>query len=731
MNHPEAADHNARTMNSAMGDSVGAVVQAAAIHGDINLYSSGPNVRDIPNQLIAPPRNFVGRRSELSALHRMRRGSGSAVLVLSGQGGVGKTALARQWAHDIRHDFVDGQLCADLDGFSESEPLDPGEALGSFLRALGLPPSRVPGTLAEQAALYRTWTADRSLLVVLDNARSVAQVRVLLPAGNDTVVVVTSRLRLGGLVADGATFLDVGPLTADESVNLLAESAGPVRVDQERDQAQAIARLCGGLPIALTVVAARLVTRPLLTLSRLAEDLKIDTARLGGLHMGDGPSVQSSFDLSYRGLDPRFAALYRRLAAHPGKEFGLGPIRAVLSSIDGLARDPDPEASVSVLLEASLLQEIAENRFRFHDLLLLHARQQLKREETPAVQEEILRRQLEWYLAAARKVGNNITPYRVLLPYDAVTDVTEGLPSCADRDDSLAWLERERVNLIAAANEALGRGWAELAWHLSDAMWPLLLYRKHYHDRRGLDELGVEAARRWGNARAEAEMLKRLGRTCTTMGDHEDAERYLGMAISRWAEVNDARGLVDARETMAALLRDTGRISEAIEMYQTALAANRDLGADRHAGMTLISLGALLPEAGRADDAVGLLREAQQIFHRLATVDPYNGVRVEIALAAAYLAAGDMANAEAAARRGADGMRRLGSGYEQAQATEILAQVAQRGGDDATARGYWTAALRIYEALGSPRAATLRAQLPPMPGGGDPPVVQGAGDAVP
>src|SRR4029453_6855446 len=148
---------------------------------------------------------------------------------------------------------------------------------------------------------------------------------------------------------------------------------------------------------------------------------------------------------------------------------------------------------------------------------------------------------LEWYLAAAAVADGVVTPYRRRLPYVYVTD-PQDLPTLAKRDEALAWLDRERLNLISAAGAALDRGWAELSWQLADVMWALLLYRKHYRDRQIIDARGVEGARLWGNPWAEGRMLKRLGRTCTVAGDYRAAEEHLRTAMRRSAEAGDAHG---------------------------------------------------------------------------------------------------------------------------------------------------------------------------------------------
>jgi tetratricopeptide (TPR) repeat protein len=694
--------------NDLSGTVYGPAVQAGAVHGDVHLHGA----RDrppVPGQLLTPIAHFVNRRSELARLDEALADDGCLIAVLSGPGGVGKTALAMRWAHAVRDRFPDGQLYVDLGGFGGQKPVDPAEALGGFLRALGAARRHIPVTVAEQAALFRSYAAGRALLVILDNAYSAAQVRVLLPASAVGMVLVTSRSRLIGLMPDGARLVEVPPLPAGDSLTLLARAIGAERVAREPRRVEDVAAMCGGLPIALSVAAARLAARPLLTVARIAAELADEAIRLTALSTSEGVSVQAVFDVSYRSLEPAAAAMYRKLSLHPGPEFGAGPVAAIRP----LARAPagaGPARAVEPLLEASMLQEVEEDRFRFHDLLRLHARQKAENEESPDDRRLVVLSILEWYMAAADRVGAVITPYRRRLPYDATTD-PDALPAPAGREEALGWLERERVNLLAAAATALDTGHTQLAWQLSDVLWPLFLYRKHYRDRLEMDQLGVAAARRWGNAWAEAHMLKRLGMVCAAIGDHHNAELHTSAAIRLAAEVGDVRGGLEAQESLALLYRNTGREHEAAELLTRVLAASRELGEPRRIGLSLISLGRLLPGLGRLGEAVALLREARSVFAELSGVDPYNGVQVTIGLAGAYLYVGDLDRAERAATEAARRMLELGSPHGHAEALDLLGRVAERRGDAGTADGHYRSALRIFDGQGSARAADVRRRL--------------------
>ena len=702
----------AGTSNDLSGTVLGPSVQAAAIHGGIHFHG-GPDDRHlIPRQLPATSAHFTDRTREISELDRLLSQGGNAIAVLYGPGGVGKSALARQWAHGAKNKFADGQLYADLRGFSGDNPVDPGEVLSAFLRALGVTPQRIPVSLPEQAALYRTVTANRSILLMLDDALSAAQVRPLVPASTSAVLV-TSRRRLTGLIPDGARLLEVGALPAPEAVELLTRAVGQRRISQEVELAEELAEICAGLPIALTVAAGRLAARPFLSVRRVVSELADEAERLTRLSAMDGLSIRTVFDVSYRALTSGASSLYRRLSLHPGPDFGVGLVTA-LAEVGHGGRTRVDEV-VGELLEASLLEEVAENRFRFHDLLRLHAREMAELHDADAVRRAVVHGMLEFYLAAAHRADLVVTPYRQRLPY-ADHQAFGAPPEFFGRGDALAWLERERTNLMHAGRAAFELGYYELAWQLSDVMWPLLLYVKNYRDRLEIDERGVRAARAWENVWAEANMLKRLSRVCGRVGDYEAAERHGRTAVDRYREAGDTPGTLDAEEGLATLYLETGREDQAADAFTRILAGRRKLSDARSIGLTCINLGMLLTRTGRPTDALPLLLEARQIFAGLSEVDPYNGARVLIGLAGAYLGIGNLDVAEETATEAARRMAELGSDNERAEALDLLGRIAQERGDDATARQHYRQALAVFHTLGSPRFRDVARRLDELGG---------------
>jgi tetratricopeptide (TPR) repeat protein len=697
--------------NEVNADSLATVVQTGVVHGGVHVHEAIRSDRPPrPRQLLPAPTHFTGRRPELAALDAMlaeaAAGGYPLVVVLAGPGGVGKTALGTQWAHGLGNRFPDGELYADLAGFGGSDPTPPREILGAFLRTLGVDSPRIPVGLSEQAALFRTFTAERSLLVFLDDAYSAAQVRMALPASPGCAVVVTSRHRLPGLAADGARVLEVEPLASATAVRLLAKTVGDDRVARQPDQAQSLVDLCGGLPIAVRVAAARLATRPKWSVARVVTELSDERRRLDALSAPGQVSVLASFDLSYRALSATAATLYRRQALQPGAEFGIGPACAVLPGADPVvARN-----LLGELVEVSMVAEVGEDRFRLHDLLRLHARQQCHRDDTDDERAAAQRAVLEWYLAAASRADRLVSPSRRRLPY-AFAARPADLPEFAGHEEALDWLDAERVNLIAAGRTAMDRGWAELAWQLSDVMWPLLLHRKHYLDRLEIDRRGVAAARAWGNVFAEADMLKRLGKVSAVLGRPDEAEQCFRESLRRARSIDDQRGVADAREAVALLHLKFGQPDLAAGEFEALAVTNRQLGDDRSLGLTLINLGNALSAAGRHREALDVLAEAPAVFAGLAVADPYNEAMVLVARGRAEAGVGHTDVAGETATRALAELTALGSPAGVAESHEVLADVARQSGDIDGAIEHLRAAVEIFTTLRSWRLPAARSLL--------------------
>lgn len=412
----------------------------------------------VPRGLPAAVAGFVGRRDKLAELDRFaaagRAGTGLPIAAICGGGGVGKTALALQWAHRRAAAFPDGQLYVDLRGFSSRRPLAAVEALGRFLHTLGLEPGGIPAGVDERASRYRTTLAGRRMLVVLDNALSAEQVRPLLPGGGGCLVVVTSRDSLAGLVAaDGAQRIQLDVLTETEGAQLLTAliTAAPEEWD-------ALARLCGGLPLALRVAAKLAAADPDESLA----DLRDEDSWQVLLDAGDEYTVRCVLSWSFVRLSPGAARLFRLLGVDPGPDLSA----AAAASLTGV---PVTTARhlLGELTRAHMVSEVSPRRYAPHAVLRAYAGDLLRRE--PAGDRQLaIRRLLDHYLHTAVKADRMLHPGR---PSVDLVDPAPGvvLGDLVSFSRAEAWLVAERRSLLAAARYAREHGIASHARQLARA----------------------------------------------------------------------------------------------------------------------------------------------------------------------------------------------------------------------------------------------------------------------
>lgn len=411
----EESGHSNRLSGS--GESV---VQARDVYDGIHFHAPRtPRPRQLPLAI----GHFTGRGPELAELDAVLGEHFTEVVVsaVSGTAGVGKTALAIHWAHRVRDRFPDGHLYVDLRGYDRELPLDHGDVLAGFLRALGV--VDVPDDVEERAALYRSLLADRRVLVVLDNARTASQVLPLLPGSSGCFVIVTSRDALPELrVRYGAQGVDLDRLPPADAVRLLRSAIGH-RVDESPDDATALVELCARLPLALRIAAEVAVTRPRASLGELVSELTGER-RLLGLAQDDRP-IRTVFSWSLRQLDDDCRELFRVLGLHPGRRYDAGSV-AALAAVD----EPRADRLLDALARVHLVEAGADGRFGMHDLLAAYAREQA---------EDLIDRE-----AADRAFGRLFEHY-ARKAADAAT---------ADEPRTRAWFETERLNLDVVAQHA-------------------------------------------------------------------------------------------------------------------------------------------------------------------------------------------------------------------------------------------------------------------------------------
>jgi tetratricopeptide (TPR) repeat protein len=684
--------------NDLSGVVIGPSLQARDIHGDLYFHQP-PSRMPRPSQLPPAPR-LSGRAAELELLAAARA---DRAVVVSGPAGVGKTALAVRWAHSIRADFSDGALYADLHGHAPDGPAAPSEILGRFLRALGIEPQHLPAELAEQTALYRSATADRHLIVVLDDALSAAQVIPLLPASSACMTVITSRWRLTSLRTYGARIIQLGRLMPDAALELLAETLGDDRAQREPDAGRELVDLCGRLPLAVCVAAARLAARPRWTVREMVDALTHERQRLAALTMEGDPAVRASLDLSYRALPPAEARMYRLMGLYPGTVFD-SRVAAATAGVPG----SEARRLLGVLTDGNLLDDAAFGQYRLHELTRLHAREAAERDEPGALRAAAIRRMLDWFLVSVMNAGQLVMPYRRDPPADVEYPPAEQA-RFSGPDNALDWLDRLLPSVLAAVRFAAAQGLAILAWQLTDAMWPLFLHRGHYAERLEMDRAGLAAARACADAAGEAKMLNRVGLALRDVGQPDEADRHFRQALTIWKRLHNDERVIGSLRRLGTLAADRHQFGEAIGYFSDAVDLSRQIGENRRTALALSDLGGALTGAGRAAEAVAPLREAVGFIAE--ADDPFNEARITTRLGRAqvhdrqYGPAADNLGAALAV------MRERGSLPGQADALEALAELAEHTGQSAEARRQYEAALAILTRLGAGRARRLRVRL--------------------
>jgi DNA-binding SARP family transcriptional activator len=400
------------------------------------------------NDLPGDAADFTGRDRELRELVGGLAGRGETaqtvvIAAVDGMAGVGKTALAVHAARLVADRYPDGQLFIDLHGHTPGrDPADPAAALGSLLRAIGVPGEQIPGTLERRAGLWRAELAGRRVLVLLDNAASAAQVRPLIPGGTGCLALVTSRRRLASL--DAARMLSLDVLPPGDALALFAAVAGGGRAAAEPGPADEVLRLCGYLPLAIRICGARLAARPAWTVGYLAGRLGDQRRRLAEMATADR-SVAAALSVSYQQLNPGEQRLFRLLGLHPGPDFD-AYLAAALASMTLAGAGQVLED----LVDAHLLEQPAPGRYRFHDLLRDHAQAAARQAETSAARSDAIGRELDYYLQVAHEASAILRPGR-LRPAPDLAHPPARTPRLAGQAGALSWCESEHANLMSAA----------------------------------------------------------------------------------------------------------------------------------------------------------------------------------------------------------------------------------------------------------------------------------------
>jgi DNA-binding SARP family transcriptional activator/tetratricopeptide (TPR) repeat protein len=591
------------------------VAAVASVVGDTS-KTPGANGRQEANEIQAPAQlpleiaGFTGRRLQLGRLESLLPGDDPKtvpVALITGMAGVGKTALAIRFARHAAPLFPDGQLYVNLRGFDPAaEPADSRSVLRGFLEALGVSGSRMPESVEARIGLFRSMVDGKRLLVVLDNAGSENQVRPLLPASPGCMVIITSRNQLTGMVAaEGAQPVPLEVLADDEATDLLRQRLQPEVVDGAPAAVAEIIRLCGRLPLALSVTAARAATQPRLTLPALARELRLTGAHLLEVGAEASTDIWAVFSWSYNQLSDPTARLFRLLGTHPGPDVSA----AAAASMAGISL-ADTRKALAELTRASLLAEPTPGRFTYHDLLRAYAAELGSDQDGAAVVAAAEGRLLDHYLRSADTAVHRLHPAMPTLTLgDPVPGVTaEGFRS---HEEALAWTRDELEVLLATMPLAARNSDHDIyCWQMPLLMSFLLERACRWHDNLAVHRIALVAAGRLDDQRAIGHAHSGLGRTYMRVGDHEAAREHLDQALEAFETAGDRNSQARVRSWLAVLLENQGKYAEGLQHAREALRLRRAFGNRAAIAHAENIAGWLYARLGQFDESVRHCRRA-------------------------------------------------------------------------------------------------------------------------
>ncbi|WIX79580.1 BTAD domain-containing putative transcriptional regulator [Amycolatopsis carbonis] len=666
---------------------------------------AAPRVR--PAQLPPGLAAFTGRDTELVTLSRVLETAAAArtmpLVVIDGLAGVGKTSLAIRVGHRVAAQFPDGQLYVDLRGFDPGGAVvGPADALRGFLEVLA--PGSVPTGLNARSGLYRSLLVGRRMLVVLDNVRDAEQVRPLLPGTPGCAVIVTSRNSLASLVvSDGAEVLTLDTLTEDEARRALARRLGEERVTAEPEAAAEIIRLCGRLPLALAIVAARVRTRPQLTLTALATTLRETRGTLAAFRTDDVGDVRTVFSWSYQTLSEAAARLFRLLALHHGTDISA----EAAASLAGVPL-PQGRKLLEELTRIRYLSEHRPDRFTAHDLVRAYSLELMEATDSPEERAAALRRLVNHYRCVAHAATLALRPVRPPNDHVPVAEPGVTVTRIGGYDDAVAWYEAELPTLTLlvrelAATPALRSETAPLA--LSLAM-PYEQFVRGEEWASGI-ELALELID--GDDPLVAQLHRSLGLSYYTVQRYEDCLRELGRSMD--LQTDDAE-LAYLHINFGQILGDIGgpdRYAEAVDHFRRGMELHRAAGNTKAEMIATAGIAYPLAKLGRLDEAVALAEHAAALCE--AAGEELALRTAQGAIAQVRLAAGDLAGATEIWRTSID--RFLASqGWRWAlQVLEHVVKAHTAAGDHEQARRFLREAVDIIEEHDVPDAYGARRQL--------------------
>lgn len=670
----------------------------------------------IPRQVPSPTPHFVGRTAELAALTELvpngKGNRGTAVMVtLCGMAGVGKTAVALHWAHQMVGRFPDGQLYANLRGFGPTGALMTAtDVLPTFLETLGVPARQIPHAPAAQIGLYRSLLMGKQILIVLDNARDSEHVRPLLPAAPGSMVLVTSRDQLAGLiVSEGAHPIPIEPLSTRESRQMLARRLGGERIDAEPLAVQDIVAACGGLPLTLAIVAGRATVRRGFALSALAVEL-LETKGLDAFSHEDAAcDARAVISWSYDRLGDAAARLLRLIGLHPGPDF-------TASAAAGLA-GVSIQRSRSLLGElanAHLLVEHTPGRYSLHDLLRAYAAELALVNDSAFERGDATQRLLDHYLHSAFAAANRLDPHLYAERIHLRPPLSQTHPDDPpDAWRAKAWFTAEYPTLSAAIGWAAESGYHHHAWQLAWTLGTFLNRQGRWQDWSAVMRTALDSVARLDDTVAMATVHCGLGNSLARLADLDQAEKHLLEGLKLYESARSATGRAYAHHSLAWTYYQNGRPKMALSHNKRANRLFRATGSLAGQADTLNAIGWQLALQGDLREALSHCEQAQAIFHEIGDADGE---------AAAWDSLGYIHHQRGQQQKAIDCYQRAleiyhdrGDRYYTADTLIHLADTHDSKGEPEAARAAWRHALSILDDLRHPDADGLRARLEGMP----------------
>lgn len=618
------------------------------------------------HQLPAALADFTGRADDVKLLTNVLTPQlgrpATSLAAITGMGGIGKTVLAVEVAHAVAHDYPDGQLYLDLRGFGPDSPMSPNDAVGWLLRALGTPADEIPLVIDEAAAKYRTAVAGRRLLMVLDNARDIAQVGPLLPGSAGSAVILTSRRAMSAL--PGVQYVHLDALSEPDGLAFLRALVGAARVDKELDSARAVVRCCALLPLGIRMAGARLAARPDWPVSHLAQRLEDERRRLDELERDD-LGVRASLAVSIEQLaasaDPRdrnAASAFSLLGVPDGPDISLVLASRLLDS-----SEREAERTLERLVDLSLVEASVPGRYRLHDLVRVYARERAAEMPT-ADQVAALTRAVELYIGAAWRT---LSMYQPAGARQAWVDESwmAGSPEFRSAPEALEWLDGHRPHLVAATRQVIQTAAApsELGVMLALGLFGYYAIRRHWLDWVQVTRTALGPAESMAD-KMSAAMLR-----------HD-----LGLATARVAEV------------------EVGSYEESIAYLRQSLADTQNLADARQEAVCLTNLGLVLELAKRFDEAIECGERALDQYRKLD--DPNGQATARGNLASAYGRIGDHQRQLAYLQETCSFLERVDRKHGLGEAFQLLAGVHRDADRYDMALGYLQRAARAFRDAG-------------------------------